>query len=96
MRIGLGKKHDHYYIGNNILDSANTPTLVELRARSTSSSPPILSRPSAALAHVERLQVISVLFIITKFLHKFPLLCNIRMNNCWSGWMSKKRHTRWP
>jgi hypothetical protein len=35
MRIGQGKKHDHYYIGDNILDSASTPTLAELRARPT-------------------------------------------------------------
>jgi hypothetical protein len=27
MRIGQEKKHGHYYIGNNILDSASTPTL---------------------------------------------------------------------
>jgi hypothetical protein len=96
MRIGQGKKHDHYYIGDNILDSASTPTLTELQARSTRSSPPILSWPSAALAHMERLQVISILFIVTKFQHKFPLLCNIGINNCRFGWMSKKRHTRRP
>ena len=64
MRVGGGKKHGHYYIGDSILDTASTPTLAALRARSTSSTPPILSR----LAHVERLQVIYVLFIINEFL----------------------------
>ena len=48
MRVGQGKKNGRYFIGDIILDTASTSTLAALRARSTSSSPPILSRPFAA------------------------------------------------
>jgi hypothetical protein len=41
---------------------ASTPTLVMLKARDTGNAPPILPWPAATLAHVERLQVISVFY----------------------------------
>ena len=41
MRVGGGKKHGRYYIADSTLDSATTPTLSQIRARSTSSSPTI-------------------------------------------------------
>jgi hypothetical protein len=96
MRVGQGKKHGHYYIGDSILDTASTPTLTAMKARSTSNTPPILSRPSATQVQVDRLQVISVAFIVTQFLHTFSLHCHIGMNYCRPGWMSKQRHTRRP
>jgi hypothetical protein len=40
MRIGQGKKHGWFYIGDDILDTASTP-LDRLRASSASSSMPI-------------------------------------------------------
>lgn len=64
MRVGGGKKHGRYYIGDGTLDTASTPTLAQVRARSTSSSPAIRPRPSAAQLQVQELQVISDLFIV--------------------------------
>ena len=69
MRVGQGKKHGRYYIADSMVDTASTPTLAALRARSKGSSPPILSRPSATQVQVDRLQVISEIFIVTQFLH---------------------------
>jgi hypothetical protein len=82
MRIGGGKKHGHYYMGNSLLDTATTPTIAAVKAKDTGNAPPIRPRPSAALAEMERLKVISDLLIVTEFLHMFTLCCNIGMNNC--------------
>ena len=41
MRVGGGKKHGRYYIGDGLLDTASTPTLSQIRARSTANSPAI-------------------------------------------------------
>jgi hypothetical protein len=81
MRIGGGKKHDHYYMGDNLLDTASTPTLATVKAKDTGNAPPIRPRLSAALAEMERLKVISDLLIVTEFLHMLTLHCNIGMNN---------------
>ncbi|TVU24995.1 hypothetical protein EJB05_27468, partial [Eragrostis curvula] len=56
MRIGGGKKHGRYWIGDSTLDTASTPTLSEIRARSSSSTPPIRPRPSAAQLQFEQSQ----------------------------------------
>jgi hypothetical protein len=82
MRMGHGKKHGHYYMGDSILDTTTTTTLAMLKARDTGNDPPILPRPVATLAHVERLQVISVLLILNESLHMFPINCNTWMTNC--------------
>jgi hypothetical protein len=82
MRIGGGKKHDHYYMGDSLLDTASTPTLAVVKEKDTGNAPPIRPRPLAALAEMERLKVISDLRQVTEFLHMFTLRCNIRMNNC--------------
>jgi hypothetical protein len=82
MRIGGGKKHVHYYMGDSLLDTASTPTLAMVKAKDTRNAPPIRPWPSAALAEMQRLKVISNLLIITEFLHMFTLRCNIGMNNC--------------
>jgi hypothetical protein len=50
MRIGQGKKHGRFYIGDGILDMGCTPPLNRLRAASTSSSVPISQRPTAVAA----------------------------------------------
>jgi hypothetical protein len=81
MMIGGRKKHDHYYMGDSLLDTTTTPTLVAVKAKNTGNAPPIRPRPSAALAEMERLKVISDLLIVTEFMHMFTLRCNIGMNN---------------
>jgi hypothetical protein len=61
MRVGQGKKHGRFWIGDGVLDTASTPPLHQLRAASTSSSVPIRQRPTA----VSALQVsIPVSFIV--------------------------------
>ncbi|TVU49463.1 hypothetical protein EJB05_00776, partial [Eragrostis curvula] len=57
MRIGGGKKHGRYWIGDSTLDTASTPTLSEIRARSSSSAPPIRPRPSAAQIQFDQAQL---------------------------------------
>jgi hypothetical protein len=64
MRVGGGKKHGWYWIGDNTLDTATTPTLSQIRARSTSSSPTICPQPDTAQHRMEVLQVISVVFVV--------------------------------
>ncbi|TVU50326.1 hypothetical protein EJB05_01694, partial [Eragrostis curvula] len=56
MRIGGGKKHGRYWIGDSTLDTASTPTLSEIRVRSSSSAPPIRPRPSAAQIQFDQAQ----------------------------------------
>jgi len=38
MRAGGGKKHGWFWIGDGIIDTVSTPTLSQIRARSTGSS----------------------------------------------------------
>ncbi|CAN6362932.1 unnamed protein product [Urochloa humidicola] len=47
MRVGGGKKHGRYWIADSTLDTASTPTLSQLRARATDSTPPVRPRPIA-------------------------------------------------
>nr|TKW09369.1 hypothetical protein SEVIR_6G090100v2 [Setaria viridis] len=56
MRVGGGKKHDRYWIGDGIIDTASTPTLSQIRARSTDSSPAIRPRPTTSQFQMEALQ----------------------------------------
>ena len=44
MRVGGGKKLGWFCIGDGTIDTASTPTLSQIRARSTSSSPAIRPR----------------------------------------------------
>jgi len=64
MRVGGGKKHGWYRIGDSVIDRASTPTLVHIRARSTSSSPAIRPRPSTTEMQMAELKVISVSFVV--------------------------------
>ena len=57
MRVGGGKKHGRYWIADSTLDTATTPTLAQIRARSTSSCPPICPRPGTAQHRMETIQV---------------------------------------
>ena len=64
MRVGGDKKHGHYFMGDGTLDTATTPTLAQVRARSTNSSPAIRPQLSVAELRVHELEVISDLFIV--------------------------------
>jgi hypothetical protein len=64
MRAGGGKKHGRYWLGDSTIDTATTPTLAQIRASSTSSSPAIRQRPTIAQQEITALQVISVSFVV--------------------------------
>jgi hypothetical protein len=44
MRVGGGKRHGRYWIVDGAIDSSSSPTLSQVRARSTSLSPAIRPR----------------------------------------------------
>jgi len=60
LRVGGGKKHGRYWIGDSLIDTASAPTVAQIRARSTSSSPAIRPRQSTMEIHMEALKVISI------------------------------------
>jgi len=81
MRVGGGKKHGRYWIGDDAIDSAATPSLSQIRASSTSTSPAIRPRQDTSHHRVEALEVIPGLFVVHWFFHTFPLhYCNIGVN----------------
>ena len=47
MRTGEGNKHGWFWIDDGTIDTASTPTLSQIRARSTSPSPAIRPRPNS-------------------------------------------------
>jgi hypothetical protein len=57
MRVRGGKRHGRYWIANEAIDSSSTPTLSQVRARSTSSSPAIRPRQDSSHHHIQQLQV---------------------------------------
>ena len=64
MRVGGGKKHGRYWIVDSVIDMASTPTLAQIRARSTNSSPAIRPRPSTTEMQMVELKVISISFVV--------------------------------
>ena len=64
MRAGQGKKHGRFWLGDDIIDTASTPSLSQIRARSTSESPAIRTRLTAAQHRVDALEVIPILLVI--------------------------------
>jgi len=60
MRLGGGKKHGRMWIADGTIDSTAVPDLSTIRARSTSESPAIRTRPTVAQQRVDVLEVISV------------------------------------
>jgi hypothetical protein len=64
MRVGAGKKHGRFWLGNGVIDMASTPSLSQIRARSMSSSLAIRIRPDTSQHRVDALQVIPILFIV--------------------------------
>jgi hypothetical protein len=55
MRVGGGKRHVCYCITDGAIDSSSTPTLFQVRARRTSSSPAI--RPRQDISHHQKQQL---------------------------------------
>jgi len=94
MRVGGGKKHGRYCIGDSVIDTASTPTLSQIRARSTDSSPTICPRPTTAQFQIEALQVLSLPFIIRWFLRTLALHCNIAMKYFRPRWKQKRSNGR--
>ena len=88
MRAGGGKKHDRYWLGDSVVDTASTPTLSQLRARTTDSTPPILPRPEISVASMHAFQVISVSFVgcLCTFVSHF----DIGVKSCRPG-LTKRR-----
>jgi len=64
MRAGQGKKHRRFWLGDGIIDTASTPSLSHIRAWSTSESPAIRTRSTAAQHRVDALEVIPILLVI--------------------------------
>ncbi|TVU24690.1 hypothetical protein EJB05_27142, partial [Eragrostis curvula] len=50
MRAAKGKKHGRYYLDDSVIDTASTPTLSQIRARTVSGGPSIRERPTATQA----------------------------------------------
>lgn len=63
MRVGGGKKHGRYYLGDSVIDTASTPTLSQIRAQTGSGGPSIRERTTAT----QSLQVITATFIVPSF-----------------------------
>jgi hypothetical protein len=57
MRVRGGKRHGRYWIADGAIDSSSTPTLSQVRARSTSSSPAIRSRQDNSHHRIQQLEV---------------------------------------
>ena len=79
MRVGGGKKHGRYYIGDGLVDTASTPTLSQIRARSTANSPAIRPRLSASQLQVQEIQVF-FLFIHSSFVLYIYLICIVTLS----------------
>jgi hypothetical protein len=57
MRVGGGKRHGRYWIADGAIDSSSTPTLSQVRARSTGSSPSIRPRHDSSQLRIQQLEV---------------------------------------
>jgi hypothetical protein len=63
-RVGGGKKHGRYWIADSAIDSSSTPTLSQIRARSTSASPAIRPQQDTSQYRIQALQVILSLYVV--------------------------------
>jgi hypothetical protein len=57
MRVGGGKRHGQYWIADGAIYSSSTPTLSQVRARSTGSSPAIRPRHDSSQHRIQQLEV---------------------------------------
>jgi hypothetical protein len=53
MVAGRGKKHGRFLMGGSLISTASVPTLPQIKARQTSSSPAIRSRPNPRQVEIE-------------------------------------------
>ena len=61
---GDGQPKRRYLIANSLVDTASTPSLTKLRARTTDSTPPIRPRPETSIASVQQRHVSSDLVVV--------------------------------
>ena len=54
MRAGGRKKQGRFWIANRLVDTASMPSLTQLRAHTTDSTPPIRPRPETSMASVHQ------------------------------------------
>ena len=94
MRVGGGKKHGRYWFGDILVDMATTPTLSQIRARSTSSSPAIRPRPDTTQTQIEAVKVISVSSAVPPFLHTFALNSHPAIKSFRPKWKQPFKHGR--
>jgi hypothetical protein len=64
VRLGDGRKHGQLWIADGADSSSSAPSLSDVRARSTTRSLPIRSRPTPTLSRVDELEVIPVSLIV--------------------------------
>jgi hypothetical protein len=66
VRIGEGRKHGRYFVGDSLLVPRDVPTLSQVRSRdrATSSAPPIERQPSVIETLNAIFQVVSVLSVL--------------------------------
>jgi hypothetical protein len=57
MRVGGGKRHGRYWITDGAIDSSSSPTMSQVRARSTSLSPAIRPRQDSSHHRIQQLEV---------------------------------------
>jgi hypothetical protein len=57
MRVEGGKRHGRYWITDGAIDSSSTPTLSQVRARSTGSSLAIRPRHDSSQHRIQQLEV---------------------------------------
>jgi hypothetical protein len=57
MRVGGGKRHGRYWIADGAIDSSSTPTLSQVRGRSTGSSTAIRPRQDSSHHRIQQLEV---------------------------------------
>jgi hypothetical protein len=57
MRVGGGKRYGWHWIADGAIDSSSTPTLSQVRARSTGSSPAIRPRHDSSQQRIQQLEV---------------------------------------
>jgi hypothetical protein len=57
MRVGGGKRHGRYWIVDGAIDSSSSPTLSQVRARSTGSSPAIRPRHDSSQHRIQQPEV---------------------------------------
>jgi hypothetical protein len=55
MRVGGGKHHGRYWLADGAIDSSSTPSLSQIRARSTSASPVIRPRQDTSQYRIQAL-----------------------------------------